>query len=178
MGSKITRLTPHAGVLRRDGGAITLFGATWLGIPVSTTHTITGAIVGVGAARRVSAVRWNVAVGALCWRLGEDDRIAFLLVTSRDTGRWVTPKGNRMKGLSDAEAAAEEAMEEAGATGLIEPAPFGTFTYDKRLAGRARRQTAVDVYSLQVTHLFDSWPEAHERERRWVQPAGGGRGRR
>ena len=106
-------------------------------------------------------------VGALCWCLGEDDRIAFLLVTSRDTGRWVTPKGNRMKGLSDAEAAAEEAMEEAGTTGLIEPAPFGTFTYDKRLAGRARRQTAVDVYSLQVTHLFDSWPEAHERERRW-----------
>lgn len=61
MGSKITRLTPTQGFCAETGGAITLFGATWLGIPVSTTHTITGAIVGVGAARRVSAVRWGVA---------------------------------------------------------------------------------------------------------------------
>jgi PiT family inorganic phosphate transporter len=61
MGSKITRLTPMQGFCAETGGAVTLFAATWLGIPVSTTHTITGAIVGVGAARRVSAVRWNVA---------------------------------------------------------------------------------------------------------------------
>jgi PiT family inorganic phosphate transporter len=60
MGSRITRLTPVQGFSAETGGAITLFGATWLGIPVSTTHTITGAIIGVGAARRVSAVRWNV----------------------------------------------------------------------------------------------------------------------
>lgn len=49
------------GFCAEGGGAIALFGATWLGIPVSTTHTITGSIVGVGAARRVSAVRWGVA---------------------------------------------------------------------------------------------------------------------
>jgi PiT family inorganic phosphate transporter len=61
MGSRITRLTPPQGFCAETGGAITLFAATWLGIPVSTTHTITGAIVGVGAARRLSAVRWNVA---------------------------------------------------------------------------------------------------------------------
>jgi inorganic phosphate transporter, PiT family len=61
MGSKITRLTPPQGFCAETGGAITLFLATALGIPVSTTHTITGAIVGVGAARRMSAVRWNVA---------------------------------------------------------------------------------------------------------------------
>jgi PiT family inorganic phosphate transporter len=61
MGSKITRLTPMQGFCAETGGALTLFGATWLGVPVSTTHTITGAIVGVGAARKVSAVRWNVA---------------------------------------------------------------------------------------------------------------------
>ena len=61
MGSKITKLTPMQGFCAETGGAITLFLATWLGIPVSTTHTITGAIVGVGAARRVSAVRWNIA---------------------------------------------------------------------------------------------------------------------
>jgi PiT family inorganic phosphate transporter len=61
MGSKITRLTPMQGFCAETGGAISLFAATWLGIPVSTTHTITGAIIGVGAARKVSAVRWNVA---------------------------------------------------------------------------------------------------------------------
>ena len=61
MGSKITRLTPMQGFCAETGGALTLFFANWLGVPVSTTHTITGAIVGVGAARRVSAVRWNVA---------------------------------------------------------------------------------------------------------------------
>ncbi len=63
MGSKITRLTPMQGSCAETAGAITLFGATYLGVPVSTTHTITSAIVGVGAARRVSAVRWNVATG-------------------------------------------------------------------------------------------------------------------
>jgi PiT family inorganic phosphate transporter len=61
MGSKITRLTPMQGFCAETGGAITLFAATFLGIPVSTTHTITGSIIGVGAARKVSAVRWNVA---------------------------------------------------------------------------------------------------------------------
>jgi PiT family inorganic phosphate transporter len=66
MGSKITRLTPMQGFCAETGGAITLFGATFLGIPVSTTHTITGAIVGVGAARRVSAVRWGLA-GNIVW---------------------------------------------------------------------------------------------------------------
>ena len=61
MGSRITRLTPMQGFCAETGGAMTLFLATDLGVPVSTTHTITGAIIGVGAARRVSAVRWNVA---------------------------------------------------------------------------------------------------------------------
>ncbi|EPE94870.1 inorganic phosphate transporter [Rhizobium grahamii] len=65
MGSKITRLNPMQGFCAETGGALTLFGATWLGIPVSTTHTITGAIVGVGAARRLSAVRWGLASNIL-----------------------------------------------------------------------------------------------------------------
>jgi inorganic phosphate transporter, PiT family len=58
---RITKLTPMQGFCAETGGAATLFIATFLGVPVSTTHTITGAIVGVGAARRLSAVRWNVA---------------------------------------------------------------------------------------------------------------------
>jgi inorganic phosphate transporter, PiT family len=61
MGSKITRLTPMQGFCAETGGSIMLFAATELGIPVSTTHTITGSIIGVGAAKRASAVRWSVA---------------------------------------------------------------------------------------------------------------------
>jgi PiT family inorganic phosphate transporter len=86
MGQKITKLKPVGGFCAETGGAITLFLATSLGIPVSTTHTITGAIVGVGATRKVSAVRWGVAgnivwawiftipaaglMAAICWWLG------------------------------------------------------------------------------------------------------------
>jgi len=66
MGQKITKLKPVGGFCAETGGAITLFLATALGIPVSTTHTITGAIVGVGSSRRVSAVRWGVA-GNIVW---------------------------------------------------------------------------------------------------------------
>jgi PiT family inorganic phosphate transporter len=65
MGAKITRLHPVQGFCAEAGGAITLFLATFLGIPVSTTHTITGAIIGVGAARKVAAVRWNVATNVV-----------------------------------------------------------------------------------------------------------------
>jgi PiT family inorganic phosphate transporter len=66
MGSKITKLKPVGGFCAETAGAITLFGATLAGIPVSTTHTITGAIVGVGATRRLSAVKWGVA-GRIVW---------------------------------------------------------------------------------------------------------------
>jgi PiT family inorganic phosphate transporter len=66
MGQKITKLKPVGGFCAETGGAITLFMATLLGIPVSTTHTITGAIVGVGSAQRASAVRWGVA-GNIVW---------------------------------------------------------------------------------------------------------------
>jgi PiT family inorganic phosphate transporter len=61
MGSKITKLQPFGGFAAETAGAITLFTASSLGIPVSTTHTITGAIIGVGAVKRLSAVRWGVA---------------------------------------------------------------------------------------------------------------------
>jgi len=66
MGQKITKLKPVGGFCAETGGAITLFLASALGIPVSTTHTITGAIVGVGAVRRAAAVRWGVA-GTIVW---------------------------------------------------------------------------------------------------------------
>ncbi|MEY2899406.1 MAG: hypothetical protein RL138_1459, partial [Bacteroidota bacterium] len=66
MGSKITKVTPFEGVAAESAGAITLYLTQMLGIPVSTTHTITGSIVGVGLTRRVSAVRWGVTI-KLMW---------------------------------------------------------------------------------------------------------------
>jgi PiT family inorganic phosphate transporter len=65
LGSRITRLHPVQGFCAEAGGAATLFLATFLGVPVSTTHTITGAVVGVGAARKVGAVRWNIATNVV-----------------------------------------------------------------------------------------------------------------
>ena len=68
MGQKITKLKPVGGFCAESGGAITLFLASAIGVPVSTTHTITGAIVGVGAAKKVSGVRWGVANGiVMAW---------------------------------------------------------------------------------------------------------------
>jgi inorganic phosphate transporter, PiT family len=66
MGSQITKLVPVGGFAAETAGAISLFTATHLGVPVSTTHTITGAIIGVGSIRRLSAVRWGVA-GRIVW---------------------------------------------------------------------------------------------------------------
>ena len=66
MGSRITRLQPVGGFAAEAAGAVTLFGAAHFGVPVSTTHTITGAIVGVGSLRRLRSVRWNVA-GRIVW---------------------------------------------------------------------------------------------------------------
>ena len=66
MGSRLTKLQPVHGFCAETAGAISLFTASWMGIPVSTTHTITGAIVGVGAAQRISAVRWGLA-GRIVW---------------------------------------------------------------------------------------------------------------
>jgi PiT family inorganic phosphate transporter len=66
MGTRITKLRPFGGFCAETGGAMTILFASSLGVPVSTTHTITGAIVGVGASRRVGAVRWGVA-GRIVW---------------------------------------------------------------------------------------------------------------
>ncbi len=68
VGSKITRLTPVQGCCASTAGAVMLFAATYLGIPVSTTHTVTGSVIGVGAARKVSAVRWRIATNiVIAW---------------------------------------------------------------------------------------------------------------
>lgn len=106
-------------------------------------------------------------VAALPWRRGPAG-IEIMLVTSRETRRWVTPKGGRMPGRTDPEAAAIEALEEAGIEGAVAAHPVGTFRYLKVLKRRAPRWCVVAVYPLQVQTEHDDWQEKAERERVWV----------
>lgn len=108
-------------------------------------------------------------VGALPWRVDENGR-QILMITSRETRRWVLPKGGRMAGKTDPEAAAIEAMEEAGVQGRIATAPIGLFRYAKRLKSGQDRPCVVAVYPLRVLIQLGTWPEAAERERRWMAP--------
>ena len=89
------------------------------------------------------------------------------MVTSRDRGRWVMPKGWLMDGKKPWRAAEIEALEEAGAVGSIGSDPIGAYTYDKHLGDGSRPTIQVTVYPLMVEHLKKRWKECGERERRW-----------
>ena len=106
-------------------------------------------------------------VAALPWRLTDEGR-QILMITSRETRRWVIPKGGRMVGKTDPEAAAQEAMEEAGVRGEMNQTSIGVFRYAKGLKDGGVRQCVVSVYPLQVLVQLGAWPEAHQRERRWM----------
>lgn len=90
-----------------------------------------------------------------------------LLVTSRETKRWVLPKGNPIKGLAPHAAAAREAEEEAGLLGAACPTPLGAYRYRKKLRTGASLMVDVDVFPFAVTTELHEWQEQHERERRW-----------
>ena len=108
-------------------------------------------------------------VGALPVR-GKAGAYEGLLVTSRDTGRWIIPKGWPMKGLKDHDAAAQEALEEAGVVGRVHSHPMGAFTYVKRLAGDDPEPISVMVYLLDVSEEKLEWRERGQRERQWMVP--------
>ncbi len=90
-----------------------------------------------------------------------------LLVTSRDTGRWVLPKGNLMVGIAPHRAAAREAEEEAGISGTIARKPLGRFPYRKWRSAKRFELAKVDVFALKVVKERSSWKEQGQRERRW-----------
>ena len=98
-------------------------------------------------------------------RQGDETRV--LLVTSRETRRWVVPKGWLEKGVTAADQAAREAFEEAGIRGRIAKAPIGRYTYPKRLPDGTDLTCEVEVYTLEIDRLLHAWPEEAERERRW-----------
>lgn len=104
--------------------------------------------------------------GALCWR-AHRGQIEVLLITSRDTGRWVIPKGWPMEKLAPSAAAAQEAWEEAGVRGETTAEAFGIYSYDKILKPGVALPCAVAVYPLHVQELADKFPERKERRRKW-----------
>jgi 8-oxo-dGTP pyrophosphatase MutT (NUDIX family) len=106
-------------------------------------------------------------VAALPFRRDAKGKVEVMLITSRDTGRWVIPKGNPIHGLSAPDAAAREAYEEAGVIGRLEDAPIGEYRYVKRLSLGRRRPTRVTVFALAVTTQLDTWAERHQRSTRW-----------
>jgi len=108
-------------------------------------------------------------VAALCWR-NREGGLRILLVTSRDTGRWVLPKGWPIEGLTASEAAAREAWEEAGVEGKVRKKPLGRFAYHKHLGPEKAVPCVVDVFALKVKSLADTFPEADQRKRKWFAP--------
>ena len=104
--------------------------------------------------------------GALCWRMHRG-KVEVLLVTSRDTGRWIIPKGWPIEGLDAASTAAREAWEEAGVQGAVLPDGLGVFGYAKMLSPKKSVPCSVQVFGLRVTQLKDKFPERKERRRKW-----------
>ncbi len=108
--------------------------------------------------------------GAVPYRRTETGELEVLLITSRETGRWVIPKGWPMRGRAPQKAAAIEAYEEAGAVGKPSKAALGTYSYGKRTKTETK-PCEVTVYPLFVEKLVDRWPESDERRREWFDPA-------
>lgn len=107
--------------------------------------------------------------GALCWRLHRGS-VQVLLVSSRDTGRWIIPKGWPISGLTPHETALREAWEEAGVRGEAHPLCLGFYPYQKVLAPDRAIPCLVSVYAVQVARLRARFPELKERNRKWYAP--------
>jgi len=113
----------------------------------------------------------RLQVAALCLR-GEGSDREVLLITSRDTGRWILPKGWPIDGLSVTGAALQEAWEEAGVkTGCIAQEPIGSYDYAKRLEGGVPVPVEVKVFAVTDVQMAETYPEAEERNRNWFPPA-------
>jgi 8-oxo-dGTP pyrophosphatase MutT (NUDIX family) len=105
--------------------------------------------------------------GALPWRLSAKSGIEVLLVTGRRSGRWTIPKGWPMPGKSLAEAAEQEAFEEAGVKGTINPEPIGTFRHVKQQLAFGDLEVNIVVHPLWVDRELPKWPELGQRKRKW-----------
>ena len=109
--------------------------------------------------------------GVLPYRFTDTNSLEVLLVTTRQTRRWIIPKGWPIKGLKPPRSAAREAYEEAGIRGTVGAKSIGVFSYEKSLeANGGSVPCEVRVFPMIVKRQLDTWPEAHERETRWFEP--------
>jgi 8-oxo-dGTP pyrophosphatase MutT (NUDIX family) len=115
------------------------------------------------------ALRPLTQVAALPWRRIKGE-MQILLITSRETRRWVIPKGWPIAHLVHSNAAKREAFEEAGITGRVKRKPVGSYDYDKVLRGGGSKRCRVLVFTLAVEKELKRWPESHERKRKWFSP--------
>lgn len=112
----------------------------------------------------------RLQVAALCYRSGKQGR-EVLVITSRDTGRWIIPKGWPMRGKDSSEAALAEAWEEAGVrVGHTGKKAVGRYCYEKRKSTGWSQSVTALVFPVEVKELADQFPEASERRRKWVSP--------
>lgn len=109
--------------------------------------------------------------GALPYRHDADGTVRILLVTSRETGRWIVPKGNRMEGKTPSESAQREAYEEGGVEGEIAPEAIGHYRYVKQRKNGSVTPANVMIFPMRVTRQLGDWPEKGEREARWFSLA-------
>ncbi|MBJ2149943.1 NUDIX hydrolase [Paracoccus sp. IB05] len=125
----------------------------------------------VRLAYRDSDLEIRLQLAALCWNESKDGT-RILLITSRDTGRWVLPKGWPMADRSNADAALTEAWEEAGVTGATDGFPVGNYSYDKVLCRDTdlALRCDVEVYPVRVASLARKYPEYRQRRRKWFSP--------
>jgi 8-oxo-dGTP pyrophosphatase MutT (NUDIX family) len=121
------------------------------------------------AARLAPGHAPRLQVAALCWRRSGKG-LKILLITSRDTGRWVIPKGWPMRNRTEAEAAAREAWEEAGLRGEISDKSIGIYTYRKFLAPGRVVPCVVRVYPLEAREMLRTFPEIGQRRSKWFAP--------
>ena len=105
--------------------------------------------------------------GVLPVRRSAEGGLEVLLITSRETRRWVVPRGNPISGKSPAESAAQEAFEEAGILGEVEPEAIGSYSYEKRRRFGRVVPAVVHLFRMNVAEERDDWPEKGQRERRW-----------
>ena len=110
----------------------------------------------------------RVQYGALPYRVNSGSRAEFMLVTSRETRRWVIPKGWPKKGKSPHRLAAREAFEEAGVVGAIGRRSVGSFSYEKRVKKGGLIECEVRVFPLEVKRQSKQWPEMQERKIKWL----------
>ncbi len=108
-------------------------------------------------------------MAALCWRRSAKG-LRVLLITSRDTGRWVIPKGWPMRNRTEPEAAAREAYEEAGLRGEVSSRSVGVYTYLKFLRAGRWIACVVRVYPLEAREMVQAFPETGQRRARWFAP--------